>query len=74
MQPGIQLMLRIEREAEAQRRPSILFRDNLEKPSRPLERDHLIKRIFNLSRRQQPSGQQQSCGQQLRDQQPCECA
>jgi hypothetical protein len=62
MEPGIQLMLRIERQAEAQRRPSILFRDNLEKPSRPLERDNLIQRIFNLPRHQQPCSQHQCEG------------
>ena len=53
MNPGIQLMLRMEREAEVQRRPSILCRDNFEKPARSLERDNRIQRIFNLSRREQ---------------------
>jgi hypothetical protein len=53
MNPGIQLMLRMEREAEMQRRPSKLYRDNFENPARSLERNNHIKRIFNLSRREQ---------------------
>lgn len=53
MNPGIQLMLRMEREAQAQRRPSMSCKDNFEKPVRPLEQDNRIKRIFNLSRREQ---------------------
>jgi hypothetical protein len=53
MNPGIQLMLRMEREAEMQRRPSKLYRDNFEKPARSLERNNRMGRIFNLSRREQ---------------------
>jgi hypothetical protein len=52
MEPGIQLMLRIEREVEAQRRPSMSYRDN-EKPARTLEQGNRIQRFFNLSRREQ---------------------
>jgi hypothetical protein len=54
MNPGIQLMLRMEREAQAQRRPSILHRDDFEKSSRPLEQANRIQRIFNFSGREQP--------------------
>ena len=54
----IQLMLRVEREAEAQRRPYMAYRDDLadEKPVRLLahKRDNGIKRVFNLLRRRQP--------------------
>jgi hypothetical protein len=53
MNPGIQLMLRMERDAQAQRRSSVLYRDNLEKLSRPLEQDNRIQRFFNMSRREQ---------------------
>jgi len=51
----IQLMLRVEREVEAQRRPQVSPRDNLmdEKPVRPTKRDNRIKHIFNLLRRRQ---------------------
>jgi hypothetical protein len=64
MNPGIQLMLRMEREAEAQRRPYMVYTDDLEaeKLLHPARQDNLIKRIFR-SRRQQQSRQQQ-----------CECA
>jgi hypothetical protein len=63
MDPGIQLMLRIEREAEAQRRSYLSYRDDVadEKLIRPAKQDNLIKRIFNPRR-------QQRCQQQ------CECA
>jgi len=51
----IQLMLRVEREAEAQRRPQVSYRDNFEdeKPLRPAKRDNRIKHIFDLPRRRQ---------------------
>jgi hypothetical protein len=61
MEPTIQLIqltLRVEREAEAQRRPYMVYRDDLvdEKPVRLLahQRDNRVKRIFNLFRRRQP--------------------
>ena len=54
----IQLMLRVEREAEAQCRPYMAYRDDLvdEKPVRLLAHkgDNRIKRILNLLRRRQP--------------------
>jgi hypothetical protein len=53
MNPGIQLMLRMEREAQTQRRPFMSCRDNFEKSSRPLEQANHIQRIFNFSRREQ---------------------
>ena len=51
----IQLMLRVEREAEAQRRPYMAYRDDLadEKTVRSPKRDNRIKRNFNLLRRRQ---------------------
>jgi hypothetical protein len=70
MNPGIQLMLRMEREAEAQRRSYMSYRDDFlyrddvadEKLLRPAKQDNPIKRIFHSHRRQQ------------RRQQQCECA
>ncbi len=55
MDPAVQLMLRVEREAEAQRRLYMTYRDVLadEKPIRPPKRDNRIKRIFNPFRRRQ---------------------
>ncbi len=55
MDPAVQLMLRVEREAEAQRRPYMAYRDDLadEKPVRPPKRDNLFERIFNPLRRRQ---------------------
>ncbi len=55
MDPAVQWMLRVEREAEAQRRPYMEDRDDLadERPVRPPKRDNRIKHIFNLLRRQQ---------------------
>ena len=54
----IQLTVRAEREAEAQCRPYIAYRDDLanEKPLRLLAHkpDNRIKRILNLFRRRQP--------------------
>jgi hypothetical protein len=66
MEPGIQLMLRIEREAEVQRRPSRLHRDNFEKSTRPLEQDNPIKRTFNLFRQKLTTTLQQG------DSSPCQ--
>ena len=58
MNPAIQLIqltLRVEREAEAQRRPYMAYRNDLadEKPVRPPKRDNRIKGNFNLLRRRQ---------------------
>jgi hypothetical protein len=54
MEPGIQLMLRMEREAQAQRRQYKSYRDDLEdEKTVRLERDNLVKRIFNPRRQQQ---------------------
>jgi hypothetical protein len=55
MVPIIQLTLRIEHEAEAQRRLSMPYRDDFvnEKPVRPSRRNHWIERFFNLFRRPQ---------------------
>jgi hypothetical protein len=54
----IQLTVRVEREAEAQGRPYMVYRDDFvdEKPVRLLshKRDNRIKRILNLLRRRQP--------------------
>ena len=51
----IQLMLRVEREAEAQRRPSMAYRDDLvdEKPVRPSKRENCVKGNFSLLYRRQ---------------------
>ena len=51
----IQLTLRVEREAEAQRRPYVAYRDDLadEKTVRPPKRDNRIRRNFNLLHRRQ---------------------
>ena len=51
----IQLTLRVEREAEAQRRPYMAYRNDLadEKTVRSPKRDNRIKRNFNLLRRRQ---------------------
>ena len=51
----IQLTLRIEREAEAQRRPYMAYRDDLvdENPVRPSRQDNRIEGDFNLLRRRQ---------------------
>ncbi len=55
MDPAVQLMLRVEREAGAQRRLYMAYRADLadEKPVRPPKRDNRIKRIFNPLRRRQ---------------------
>jgi len=56
MNPEISLMLRIEKEMQ-DRRPVYMPRrnepENVE-PARQLERNNLVKRIFDLIRRQQP--------------------
>jgi hypothetical protein len=51
----IQLTLRVERKAEAQRRPSMTYRDGLanEKTLRLSKRENRVKGNFNLLRRQQ---------------------
>jgi hypothetical protein len=51
----IQLMLRVEREAERQRRSSMAYRDDLadEKTVHPPRRDNRIKDNFNLLHRRQ---------------------
>jgi hypothetical protein len=51
----IQLTLRVEREAEAQRRPYMAYRDDFaaEKVVRPPEQGNRIKGNFNLLRRRQ---------------------
>lgn len=54
----IQLIVRAEREAEAQCHPAVAYRYDFadEKPVHRLayQQDHRIKRILNLFRRQQP--------------------
>ena len=51
----IQLTLRVEREAEAQRRPYVAYRDNLadEKTVRPSKQENRVKGNVNLFRQQQ---------------------
>jgi hypothetical protein len=51
----IQLSLRVEREAEAQRRPYMAYRDDFvdEGVVRPPEQDNRIKGNFSLLRRRQ---------------------
>ena len=51
----IQLTLRVEREAEAQRRLYTAYRDDLadEKTVRPSKQDNRIKHNFNLLHRRQ---------------------
>jgi hypothetical protein len=51
----IQLTLRVEREAEAQRRSSMAYRDDLvdEKPVRPSKRENRVKGSFDLFYRRQ---------------------
>jgi hypothetical protein len=53
MDAGIQLMLRMEREAQEPHSLSRLGKYNFEKPARSLEQANRMKRIFNLSRREQ---------------------
>jgi hypothetical protein len=51
----IQLTLKVEREAEVQRRPYMVYRDDLvdEKPVRPSKREDRVKGSFNLLHRRQ---------------------
>ena len=51
----IQLTLRVEREAEAQRRPYVAYRDDLadEKTVSPPKRENCVKGNVNLLYRQQ---------------------
>jgi hypothetical protein len=51
----IQLSLRVEREAEAQRRPYMAYRDGFadEEVVRPRKQSNRIKGSFNLFRRRQ---------------------
>ena len=51
----IQLTLRVEREAEAQRRPYMAYRDGLadEKTVRPSKQENRVKGNVNLFRQQQ---------------------